>query len=726
MSVPAPVAADTELAQALFAPRAVALIGASADPAKTGARPLRYLRRHGFSGRILPINPRRSEIDGVCAYPSLAAAPGPIDHAFVMCRAEEAAEAIAACGAAGVRVATVLSDGFAETGPAGQARQDALLAAARAAGVRLLGPNSIGVIDTAGFTCSANAALELPDLPRGGLGVVSQSGSLIGALLSHGAARGIGFAQLVSVGNEADLGVAEIAGLMLDDPRCAAVLLFLEAIRDRAGLVALAAQAAACGKPVIAYKLGRSAAGQALAATHTGALAGDDAMVSALLADLGIARVEMFEALLEAPPLFTSGGPAAGRRVAVMTTTGGGGSMVVDCLGAQGITAVPPPPEVAALLQDAGLPDGRGGLIDLTLAGTRPDLVARVLDGLMRAEGIDAVAMVIGSSAQFHPDLAVAPLLRFAGQPRPFAVYIVPEAEQSRRRLTEAGIAVFRTPESCAEGLRARLARRPPRPEVLAPVPPLAAPAAARIAALMAEARAAGRTATLDEARALALFAALGVDAPAGALLALPEGAEAPEAWVTACADACAGLAAGDASARFVAKIASPDIAHKTEIGGVALNLAGPETAAACAALTARARAALPAARLDGVLLQRMRAGVAEALLGYRRDPALGPMVLVGAGGTLAELMRETALRPAPVDLATARAMIAEVPALRLAQGFRNRPAGDLEALAQAVVAVSHLAALPEVAEAEINPLLVGPQGGGATALDALVRLTEG
>jgi len=693
---PATVAA-AGLARALFAPRAVALIGASGDPARPAARPSRFLRRHGFAGRIIPINPRRQEVDGLPCYPTLAEAPGPVDHAFIMCRSDEVADAVRQCGAAGVRVATVLSDGFAEAGAAGQSRQAEVLAVAGRAGVRLLGPNSIGVVDTDGFVCTANAAFDLTELPRGGLSVISQSGSMIGALLSQGAARGIGFSRLVSTGNEADLGVGELGTLMLDDPRCTAILLFLESIRDRAGLAEFARHADACGKPVIAYKLGRSAAGQALAQTHTGALAGDDAMVDALLADLGIARVGMLESLLESPPLFRNAAPAAGRRVAVVTTTGGGGAMVVDCLGALDVAVVPPPPAVSDILAGAGIGGGSGTLVDLTLAGTRPELVRGVLEQLMASDGIDAVAMVIGSSAQFQPDLAVAPLTGFAGAPKPLAVYIVPAADRSQRMLVDAGLAVFRTPESCAEALRARLARRAP---LQRPLPDAAL--CERAARLIA----AAEGPSLTEPQARAVFAALGVDAPPSVLARSPDEAAA---------------AARQAGAPVAAKIVSADILHRSDFGGVMLKVTAGDAAAAFETLSARAGAAYPGARIDGVLIHPMQSGVAEVLLGYRNDPVAGPMVMLGMGGVLAELTRETVLRVAPVDRAMAQAMIAALPGLDLARGFRNRPRGDLAALAEAIVAVSRLAWLPQVTEAEINPLLVRREGEGVVALDAVL-----
>jgi acyl-CoA synthetase (NDP forming) len=699
--------ADT-LRSAIIAPSGVALIGASSDLTKTTARPLRYLRRHGYPGLVAPINPGRDQIDGLKAWPSLMDAPDGISHAFVMCRADDVEEAVRQCGARGITVATILSDGFAESGPEGAARQAAVAEEARRAGVRLIGPNSIGVIDTDGFACSANAALDIESLPKGPYAVVSQSGSMIGALISQGAARGIGFSSLVSIGNEIDLTVGEIGDLLIDDPRSKAILLFLESIKDRFSLAAFARRAHAAGKPVIAYKLGRSEAGRELAATHTGALAGGDDMVDALFSHLGIARVTMLESLIEAPPLFLGTRPAAGRRVAVVTTTGGGGAMVVDCLGALGVEIMPAPEPVRAILRDAGIDSGAHGLIDLTLAGTRPELVKNTIAGLMACDEIDAVAMVIGSSAQFHPDLAVAPLTGFAGASKPLAVYLVPAADESRLRLTQAGIAAFRTPESCAESLRAYLDCRPPatdagNPDI--PAPDITEPDSCRT--LVETLIASSGADQLDEIEARALMSALGIDGPEGVL--------AGDAHESAQAFAKLG-------GPCVAKIVSPDITHKTDIGGVILDITSEmEAADAFTRITDNARKADPHARIRGVLIQRMEKGIAEAIIGYQHDPSLGPMIMLGAGGILAEIYRDTTLRVAPVDITTAHEMIAAVSGLETARGFRGRPRGDLDALARAVVGLSQLAGHAGIAEAEINPLLVMEEGRGVRALDALV-----
>ena len=281
----------TGLRAALFEPRRIALIGASSDPSRLTARAQLYLRKHGFAGDILPVHPREAEVLGERAYPSVADIPGPVDLAYILLGTRQVEGVVDAVAAKGIPVACVLADGFAEAGPEGAALQARLVATAQAAGLRLLGPNSMGVVNlNARIACSVNAALEAAELPAGRLALVSQSGSMMGALMSRGAARGIGFSHLVGTGNEADLSAAEVAGLLVDDPQVDAVLLFLEAIRRPEHFADLARRAHAAGKPVVAYKLGRSPYGAELAASHTGALAGTDAAADAFFRRLGIAR----------------------------------------------------------------------------------------------------------------------------------------------------------------------------------------------------------------------------------------------------------------------------------------------------------------------------------------------------------------------------------------------------------------------------------------------------
>jgi len=638
------------LAQALFAPRAVALIGASGDARKNTARPQRFLRKHGYTGRVVPVNAARDEVLGERAYRRLADVPLEIDHAFIM--VEEVEPALEDCARKGVAVATVYSNGFADAGADGARREARLVEQARKLGVRLLGPNSMGVVNLPGrFALTVNAVLEIDAPPAGATSLVSQSGTMLGTLLSRGAARGLGYAKLVSVGNEADLGVAELVELLVEDADTRVIALFLETVRDADRLARAARKAHAAGKPIVAYKLGRSALGEELARTHTGALAGMDVALDAYFRDCGIVRVDMLETLIEIPPLVADRKPVGltrPARVAVVTTTGGGAASVVDRLGLHGIALA--------------------SMHDLTMTATK-DTYRATLEQLLGSTECDAVLAAVGSSAQFHPELAVEPIVQVKRTSKPLAAFFTPHAERSLALLAAQGIAAFRTPEACADAFAAFFAWRAPRERPALQPPRL-------------------------EREVFALLKNLNIAVAEQAIVQAPEFAH---------------------SVPYPVALKRLDAEHKTEMGGVALNIHSQ------AELVQQAR------RMGGqrLLVQRMEHGLAEAIVGYRDDPVVGPLVLVGAGGTLAELYQDFALELAPVSGAEADAMIARVTGLAVIRGYRNLPRGDIAALARSVSALSRLALIPgrPVREAEINPLIVKAQG--AVAVDARVLFKD-
>jgi len=687
-----------ELARALFAPRSIALVGASADPAKLASRPQRVLRRHGYTGTIVPINPTRGEIDGDRAYPRLRDVPERVDHAFVLVPAGAVPDVIADCAEARVRVATILAAGFAETGEAGRRRQAQLVATARQAGVRLIGPNCLGIVNVHGqLTLSANAVLEREVLRPGGLSVIAQSGSMLGAIITRAQERGLGFSKLVSIGNESDLGVGELANLLVDDPDTQAILLFLEAFRDAPMLAVAARRAYAAGKPIIAYKLGRSPVGREIATTHTGAIAGPDDVAEAFFRAHGILRVEVFEALFETAQLVLGHRPPRGRRVSVVTVTGGGAAMVIDRLGCAGIDVVGPTPEIIAGLAEKKIQIPPATLIDLPMGRADGGTFSTILSALMRSDHCDAIVAVQGSSATYEPELTQSRMLEAELGRKPLATFLAPRAPETLNLLQNAGVAAFRTPEACADAVRAYCDWRAPLPDASAPLPDAAA-AALRAAA----------DAPLTERTAAEALAALGIEfAPTQVIRS--------------------GRDAVSLAYPVVAKVLSPDIPHKTEVGGVELGIADRgELAIRVEAMLARVRSRAPQARIEGVLVQSMQQGLAEVILGYRRDREVGPVVMLGVGGVLAEVAAGHAVRMAPVSLETAHAMIEAVPGLAAIRGYRNRPRGDLPALARAVRALSLLACLdaPTVLEAEINPLIVRPDG--VVAVDALLRFVPG
>jgi len=459
----------SELAQYLFSPRSVAIIGQSDDPGKAAGRPLKFLRQMGYAGRVYPINPRRETVLGERAWPRISALPDIPDHAYIVLATDAAVEAVEECAEFGVKVATVLADGFAEAGPEGLAREARLRALCARTGIRVVGPSSLGVVDLRTKSMlTANAALDERDLPVGRTFVASHSGSMIGALLSRGNARGARFAALVSVGNEIDLSLGEICEATLGDADIDGYMLFLETLRHAHALRRFAVKAAQAGKPVIAYKLGRSAAARELAVSHTGALAGEDDIADVFLEACGIARVDTLEGLIEGA-LLLSRVPAAHARgaranVGVVTTTAGGATMVVDPLARRGINIETPRAATLAKFAAAGIEVKPARIIDLTIAGARYESMKAALDILVAAPEFDLVLAAIGSSARHYPQATVRPLIECAGQGSPLAVFLVPEAPDALAALSRAGVPNFHTPEACADALAAALARRAPVP----------------------------------------------------------------------------------------------------------------------------------------------------------------------------------------------------------------------------------------------------------------------
>ncbi|MFT4504810.1 acetate--CoA ligase family protein [Caballeronia sp. 15711] len=690
------------LAEVLLAPRSVALVGASDDPSKTASRPLQFIRQAGFEGEVFPINPNRDTVLGEKAWPSVRDLPVVPEHAFILTPTDAAIDALQECAELGVPVATILAAGFSESGPEGEAREERVREIVRRTGIRVLGPSGLGMVNVRRkLALTANAAFAEPDLPVGGLFVASHSGSMIGALVSRGKTRGVGFAGLVSVGNEVDLSVGEICAATLDDPEVTGYMLFLETLRHADKLRQFAVEAAKKGKPVVAYKLGRSSAAAELAVSHTGALAGEDDVADAFLRDCGIARVETLDAFLECSPLLArvpvaTAATSSKPRVAVVTTTGGGAAMVVDQLGVRNIDVQHPTAQTYARLAAAGVKVNSGRIVDLTLAGTRYDVMSAALGVLRSAPEFDLVVAVAGSSARFSPDLAVRPILDSATQSpelHPLAAFVVPDAPEALLRLTAGGVPCFRTPESCADSIASAYARRSP----LAIVEPTEL-------SIDAEAQ------LLDELAAYELLTKVGVVHAPAIAIDVSNGGSLPD----------------NLPYPLAVKVLSADVPHKTDVGGVELGIRdADQLAAAIEKIRANVTANVEGFKLERVLVQQMTKGLGEVLIGYRRDAQVGPIVMLASGGIFTEIYRDRALRLAPVTRESALEMISEVKAMRALDGYRGKARGDLEALANAIVAVSELAILPgaPVLEAEVNPMMVLEEGKGVLAVDALVKI---
>jgi len=671
-----------------------------------------FLQQHGFKGKIYPVNPARDTVQGIKAYPSVEAIPDQIDHATVLVGTDRVIAAVEDCARSGVKVVSVLADGFAESGADGQALQKQLTNIARSAGMLLIGPNSMGVVDTrTGFCATTNAAFKTDNLESGRLAVISQSGSLIGTLVSRGQARGVAFSTFISVGNEAAAGIGELGAILLDDTGIDGFVLFMETIRYPRALAEFARGAYDAGKPVVGYMIGKSEEGQALAVSHTGALTGGAAAANAFLQSIGITLVNQFEALFEAPAALNKRHRLDGRpkQVTVVSTTGGGGAMAIDQLSLRGVSIVGCSEHSRQALTTQKIALGQGKLIDVTLAGARYETMKAVVSQLINDPQTGLLLVAIGSSAQFNPDLAVTPIIDAVAEcgvdAAPVFGFPIPHAEDSIRMLEAGGVPSFRTVESCADTIALLLSAR-------APAAPIDMDLPEPVSKLINDA-AAG---VMNEVAASAVFEALGMSVPGHMVLPV-------DAGIVDAALIDAHLNSIDLDFPVVAKLVSSDLPHKTEAGAIKTGLKDTaELQQAIATMRAGILDMKPAARIECVLVQENCTGLGEALIGLTRDPLVGPVVTVASGGTMAEIYNDISVRPAPVSIATAHEMIDEVVGFALLRGYRGAVTGDINALAEAVATVSGLAVLEDVAEAEINPLLVRAEGNGVVILDALIR----
>jgi acyl-CoA synthetase (NDP forming) len=689
----------------LFHPRSVAIIGASADAGKLTGRPVTYLQKHGFSGAIYPVNPRYPSVAGLTCYPDVRSLPAVPDVGLVLLGADHVADAVRELAQAGAAAAIVLASGFGEAGEEGRRRQEELKAAA--GGMRLLGPNTIGLVNvTDRIMLSASGAMELDDFPAGRIALVSQSGGILGSLLSRAAARGIGFSKLVATGNEADLDVSEFLDHLIDDEATAVIALYLEGLRHPQRFRAAAERAARIGKPIVAFKVGRSESGTRAAVSHTGALAGADRVYDALFRQVGVLRATTFADLLDIPAALATGRRLRGRRIAVVTSTGGAATLVADSAGMAGFDMPPPDKPTARRLLSLAIRDAvlDRNPIDVTLAGLHPELFRSVIDALFASPTYDAVVVIVGSSAIGRPDLVAKPVAEaLSRSDKPLLVYVSPDAPHIVRHLNRQGAPAFTAPESCAAALAAMAAAEDNRAERIVPQ------AGTRPPPTDTNLEFGTQSGPLNEAESKQLFARFGVPVVRELTAATP--AEA--------ADAARRLAGP-----VVLKVLSRHIAHKTEVGGVAIGVSPEDVAARCEAMAAAVRRHGHGA-IEGFLVQELVSGGSELILGFHRDPQLGPALLLGMGGVATELLRDMAMRLLPIDRHDARSMIDELKTAALLKGFRGRPRADIEALASAILAFSDMVmALGErLAEAEINPLFVLPEGQGVRAADGVMVL---
>ena len=687
----------------LLKPRSVAIVGASADASKTAGRPVSYLVKHGFAGDIYPVNPKVDRIGELTCYPDIASLPATPDVGIVLLGAERAHTAVRDLAARGTAAAIVLASGYTETGEEGARRQKQLIEAAGA--MRILGPNTIGLVNlTDNIVLSATGALEMDHFPTGSIGVVSQSGGILGSLLSRAAARGIGLSKLISTSNEVDLELADFIDHLADDDATKVIALYVETVRHPEKFRAAALKAARAGKPVVAFKIGRSEAGVKAAVSHTGALAGADRMYDALFKQTGVIRAQTFGDLLDIPVALSTGRVLRGNRVAILTSTGGAGTLVSDSLGVSGFDTPAPDPETAAALRALQTGDHAAldrNPIDVTLAGLQPDLLRGAIKTLLASPSYDALTIIVGSSSLAMPELMVGAIQDCLPlSDKPVIAYVSPHAPEIGALLTQRGVPAFAVAESCTVALDGMLqASRWKAP--VERTEPSAAVAADDFP-----------TGSLDESQAKQLFARFGVPCARELVVETPAEAEG---------------AARDLGGKVVLKVLSGEITHNTEVGGVAVNLAPEQVGARLAAMAAEVESKA-GIRPRRFLVQEMVSGGTELILGMHRDP-LGTAILLGMGGVAAELFKDTTMRLLPPHGGLSREealdMARELKTWPLLDGFRGRPKADSEALVTAIVAFSEMTAQlgERLVEAEINPVFVLPAGQGVRAADGVVVL---
>jgi len=686
-------------------PSSVAVIGASRDPYKVGGSVVANLRSAGFHGRIVPVNSRADSVQGLPAVRSLLDVEGPVDLAVIAVPAVAVLPALKQCVSKGVAGAVVISAGFREMGGEGERRETELREWLAEQPIRVLGPNCLGWVRPAR---RLNVTFA-PGMPQpGGIAFISHSGALAVAILDWARDRRVGFSLFASLGNQADVNESDVLEAMADDPETRVIAGYFEGVADGRRFLA-ALRRAAARKPVVLLKAGRSPEGARAVSSHTGALAGSDRAFDAAVRQAGALRVGTVEELFDVARAVASQPMPRGRRLMVVTNGGGLGIVSADAARAAGLT-MEPPDEAARGRLAAGLPAtaGLGNPVDLV-----GDADARRYAHAFESLGPDAAdAILVLLTPQATTDAAsVARTIAAAthGWPIPVVAAFVGGARVAPgvRALEDAGIPCYGFPEPAVKTLAgmARLAER--RGTAVAPAAP-----------------------SIDRAAARSWLAGLGASAPRQ--LGMPELAPLLAAYRIPCVAARLARSADEAAASAEAigfpvalKIVSPDITHKTEVGGVALDL-GSRAAVqrAAGAMLGRVAATRPTAAIHGVLVQAMAVPGKEVLLGGVRDPQFGPLVMVGLGGIYVEVFADTAARLAPVAEAEALAMLDELKTASLLRGARGEAPVDLRTLAGIITRFAQLLVdLPELVEVEINPLMVG--SGGALAVDARARLSE-
>jgi acetate---CoA ligase (ADP-forming) len=693
---------------ALFRPASVAVIGASRTPGTIGYEIVDNLLRHGFRGAVYPVNPHARAVHSIPAWPTVRDVPGEVDLAVIAVPKEHVAAVVAACGERGVGAVVVISAGFREVGAAGRSREAAVVEAARRHGMRLVGPNCLGVLNTAGdVRMNATFAPVMP--PPGPVSFMSQSGAMGVTILDYAAEYGIGIRHFVSVGNKADVSGNDLIEYWERDEETRVILMYLENFGNPRKFTRLARRVTK-SKPIIAVKSGRTAAGARAASSHTGALAGVDTAIDALLAQCGVMRVDTVEELFDLAMAFGHLPLPRGDNVAIVTNAGGPGILIADACEAGGLRVVELAADTQARLR-ADLPEEASvrNPVDMIATATA-DSYRRALSAVLEDAQVDAaiaafvpplgvrqaeVAGAIVAARRAHPEKPVlAVLMGREGLP------------EGRAELSEVGVPAYIFPESAARALAAMSRHRAwrERPDGVVRAFDVDRDRVRRVL----DAAASSGAEQLPTPAAIDVLTAYGIPT-VGARLART-------------ADEAAA-AAGAIGFPVVAKVVSPDIVHKTDAGGVVLDLRDEAAVrAAYDEIVRRARAYAPDGTIDGVLIQRFVRRGRETIIGMSLDPSFGPVLMFGLGGIYVEAIRDVVFRIQPVTDVDAREMVHAIRGIRLLEGLRGEPPSDLEAIADALQRVSQMVGdFPEIRELDINPFLVFEQG--AVAVDVRMRI---
>ncbi len=704
---------DTSL-DPFLSPRGVVVVGVSTDPTKLGYSLARNLVQSGFQGAVHFVNPRGGSLLGKPVYTHLSQAPDPVDLAVLLIPAPGVPEALEDCHSRGIRAAIISSGGFRETGPAGAILEEHCLQIARKHGMRLLGPNCVGLIDT---TQRFNATFLPPPGPLpGDIAFLSHSGAICAAIIDWSSGQGFGMSRLVSLGNEADVSETDMLQPVAADPMTRVITLYLEGVSDGRRFIE-EAQKAGRIKPVVALKVGRFASGQRAAASHTGALAGQEAAFDAAFKRAGVLRANTSEELFDWARALAWLQPLKGRAIAVVTSAGGPGVTAADALEANGLRLA----ELSSATQQslrAALPPAASvrNPVDM-LASAGPEQFAGCLQFVLADPRVDGALVILPPPASSAGGVAKAMIPVIQNQSKPVVVALMGERliHEAVEHFRSAHVPEYRFPERAAAALaalawRGEFLSRPSEPPFTIPDP------ARQAAGRLLDSAGQPPAGMLAPEQVVSLLAAYGIPCAALELAASADQA----------VELANGLGLGQPGRKFVLKIASPELVHKSDIGGVLLNL---DSAAAIhngfESLLAKARQAQPQARLLGAYLQPMAVPGQEVILGMARDPQFGPLVMFGSGGVEVEGLKDLAFGLAPLSHGEALEMLAQTWAGRKLAGFRSLPAADREAVVDALLRLAQLAHdYPAVQEIEINPLRVYAPGQGALAIDARARIS--